>query len=458
MENTGYRQKTDAKNRRVLCYKPSEESASLIPEMAARGWEVHVARDSREAQHLLQDRKIFVGMAPVDLPSLQPEELVEITPPSSRMEWLALLHQQESLESADLTRFIADQCYDYLTMPVDPTRLMYSLGHAWGMAHMQARSQIELPTPEKEKYMVGSSAVMLNLFRAIRKVASVDAPVLIGGESGTGKELTARAIHERSGRAEGPFVAVNCGALPANLIQSELFGHEKGAFTGASARKIGLIEAAQGGTIFLDEIGDLPLDLQVNLLRFLQESSIERVGGRESIKVNARVIAATHVNLEQAVADGRFREDLYYRLQVLNIHVPPLRERGEDVVLMARYFFEKFGADKSRQLKGFSQKALLAMKQYDWPGNVRELINRVRRAMVMAEGRLITPQDLGLAGRQVGMGHEILTLAEARTRAERDAILHALACSNKNVSAAARSLGVSRVTLYRLLEKYRIHL
>jgi DNA-binding NtrC family response regulator len=285
-------------------------------------------------------------------------------------------------------------------------------------------------------------------------VACVDAPVLITGESGVGKELAAMAVHERSQRAQGRFVAVNCGALPANLIQSELFGYEKGAFTGAAARKIGHFESAAGGTIFLDEIGDLSLDLQINLLRFLQERTIERVGGTGKIQVDARVIAATHVDLEKAVAEGRFREDLYYRLHVLNLRVPSLRDRTGDIDLLARFFFEKFSKDRRPQIRGFSQRAIQAMNDHPWPGNVRELINRVRRAMVMSEKRLISAEDLGfqpalLLGRQQ-------TLDQVRDQAEKSAILASLQRARRNISRAARDLGVSRVTLYRLLEKHTI--
>ena len=249
--------------------------------------------------------------------------------------------------------------------------------------------------------------------------------------------------------------AVNCGALPPTLIESELFGHEKGAFTGASQRKTGFIEAADGGTIFLDEIGDLPMELQINLLRFLQEQTIERVGSHVSIKVNARVIAATHVDIESAVEQGRFREDLFYRLHVLNLRMPPLRERGDDIEILARFFFERFGREKRANVRGFSQKAMQAMREYDWPGNVREVINRVRRAMVMSEKRLITPQDLGLTAGQHSRGR-VITLEQAREEAERHAIIACLTRARNNISCAARYLGVSRVTLYRLLNKHAI--
>jgi DNA-binding NtrC family response regulator len=279
-------------------------------------------------------------------------------------------------------------------------------------------------------------------------------PVLIWGESGSGKELTSQAIHTLSPRAAEPFVPINCGAIPPALIQSELFGHARGAFTGAAKDKAGLIESAAGGTVFLDEIGDLPKDLQSNLLRFLQEKTIYRVGSTRSIEVDVRVIAASHVNLQQAVADSLFREDLYYRLNVLPIDVPPLRERKDDLEALAQHFFRTYADEKAPQLKGFGSDALRAIREHDWPGNVRELINRIRRAMVLSEGRLIGPHDLGLAPRRAvapGAG-----LEGSRIDAERAAIDASLERAGRNITHAARDLGVSRMTLYRLLAKHGI--
>jgi DNA-binding NtrC family response regulator len=371
----------------------------------------------------------------------------------SNMQWVALI-SRDAMQDRVICELVRTCFYDYHTLPPDPDRLLVTLGRAYGMAELHQRLYREHDGKLNEYEMVGTSPVMQALFRDIRKIGSVDAPVLVQGESGTGKELTALAIHARSRRADAPFVAVNCGALPANLIQSELFGHEKGAFTGAHQRKIGRIEGAAGGTIFLDEIGDLSLDLQVNLLRFLQEKTIERVGGTQSIHVDVRVIAATHVDLEKAVAEGRFREDLYYRLNVLHLRVPALRERENDIELLARFFFEKFSREKNPQVRGFSQQALQVMNTYSWPGNVRELINRIRRAMVMCENRLIAPADLGLERRS--SKRCIRTLVGARAAAEKEAIQYALRHTRNNVSHAAHELRISRVTLYRLMEKYGI--
>jgi len=278
--------------------------------------------------------------------------------------------------------------------------------------------------------------------------------VLITGESGTGKELAARAIHERSRRSSGPFIAVNCAALPETLIQSELFGYERGAFTGAQRRKLGSIESASGGTLFLDEIGDIALDLQVNLLRFLEEGTIQRVGNPNEIPVDVRVIAATHNDMERATAQGRFREDLYFRLNVLRLEMPALRERGTDLEVLAQFFFRRFRGETSQKVRGFSPEALQAIAEYDWPGNVRELINRVRRAMVMCEGRLIRPADLALASRSRPVS--LLTLDEVRAEAEREAILRALKATGYNLSQTARALAISRPRLYRLMAQYNV--
>lgn len=304
-----------------------------------------------------------------------------------------------------------------------------------------------------DNHFIGRSAAMQSVFRAIQKIAPGDAPILITGESGTGKEVAARSIHLSSGRAKGPFIAVNCGAISPNLIQSELFGHVKGAFTGAHKTKIGRLEAANGGTIFLNEIGDLGLDPQVNLLRFLQEKIIERVGGIESIQLDVRVIAATHVNLLNAVKEGKFREDLFYRLNVFQLRLPSLREREDDILEIATHYLKLFLRERGSRVEDFSEEAKRIMNAYHWPGNIRELINRVRRAVVMCDTRLITPADLNLE-RRSGDREHIPTLAEVRAQAEKLAIRSAIRRNRGNIAAAARQLGISRVTLYQLMGKY----
>ena len=312
--------------------------------------------------------------------------------------------------------------------------------------------------------MLGHSPAMRRLRETLRKVAATDAPVLVTGESGTGKELAAANIHRCSGRASGPFVAINCAALPPSLIASELFGHERGAFTGADQRRIGHIEAAEGGTLFLDEIGDLPLDLQAHLLRFLQEKTIDRLGGRRSIKVDVRIVAATNMSLRQAVSAGRFREDLFYRLNVLTVEMPPLRERGADVETICEAFLEKLARENDRPVRPLSAEARAALSAHSWPGNVRELIATLRRAVIMADGAEIEVADLGLPFQirhAPGAGSPMPARADvgaARREAEAEAVRRALVTHGENVTRAAESLGVSRVTLYRMMERLGIAL
>ncbi|EKE75964.1 two component sigma-54 specific, Fis family transcriptional regulator [Gallaecimonas xiamenensis 3-C-1] len=421
-----------------------------------QGWQLDRVTSPAKARALLAENGYEVGLARVcQLGERQREELEDVLCDNRAPVWIVLT-SAEDLDNQEFCRLIYENCYDFYTLPLDDkcNYLRATLGHAYGISRLKDIGERQLSSLD-ECQMVGASPAILQVFQQIRKVAAVEAPVLINGESGTGKELIARAIHQRSTRKRGPFVAVNCGALPDTLIQSELFGHEKGAFTGAMRRKLGRLEMAQGGTLFLDEIGDLPLEQQVNLLRFLQEGTIERLGGEGSVPLDVRVIAATHVNLEEAVAKGRFREDLYYRLNVLNMLVPPLRERIGDVELLARFFFQKFSLDHNAKAKGFSQPALMAISHYSWPGNVREMINRIRRALVMSENRLISPEDLGLNGQ--GGDCKVVSLEEARNQAEREAVVLSLAQTQHNVSEAARLLGVSRVTLYRLLDKHKLN-
>jgi DNA-binding NtrC family response regulator len=371
------------------------------------------------------------------------------------MRWVALVGKGE-LEDKRLTTLIRNNFYDFHTLPLDINRLNIVLGHAHGLARLaEAQDQPETGAVDEDG-MVGISPPVAQLRKHIRKAAVTDTPILISGESGTGKELVARSIHRHSAQGKGPFVAVNCASLPATLIQAELFGHEKGAFTGAHARKIGLIEAAANGTLFLDEIGDLSIELQTNLLRFLQERTITRVGGHDEIPVNARVIAATNVDLERAIEAGTFRKDLYYRLNVIQVRTVPLRERREDIECLAMHFLEKFRHQGKRRLKGFSAEALKALGQHGWPGNIRELSNKILRAVVVAEGKIITAEDLDL---NTSQDHgNVASLEEARNLAEARAIQSMMVYTRKNMSETARLLGITRATLYRLISKHNLML
>lgn len=325
-------------------------------DLASAGWDVHVTTNILDARSAIRSHDLHTGMILLDDPHRTILGNIEdIILQGRSMEWIALL-TEKCLQSPVLSGFVAENCFDYHTLPLDAGRLAVILGHAAGKAQLKGRvadDRIRYGDDE----LVGRSQSIQDIRRKMRKMEGVDAPILISGESGTGKELVAHLIHQHSTRSKAPFVAVNCGALPAHLIQTELFGHEKGAFTGAIQRKIGRIEAAAGGTIFLDEIADLPFELQTNLLRFLQEKTIERVGSHQSITIDVRVIAASNIDLEKAVTEGRFREDLYYRLNVLNLRIPPLRERTGDIELLAMAFLEKFSGRRKYSPRRFSQQA-----------------------------------------------------------------------------------------------------
>ncbi|GAB2727097.1 sigma-54 interaction domain-containing protein [Halomonas garicola] len=445
-----------------LIAEPSNKTESLIMKTEAMGWELHKLNISLNNFNFYLDDKCLVGL--VFLDSIKENQLnqLEYIILKNHCLWIAVLTDKSLLEDKDTLSLVASLCHGFMELSARSEDLNCLMKHAASLAqiqkqHLALRRNTAATSADSAEYeMVGTTPVMHKLFETIRKVAPVEAPVFISGESGTGKELTALAIHERSSRASHIFHAINCGALPEQLVQSELFGHEKGAFTGAAQRKIGRIEAADNGTLFLDEIGDLPLEQQVNLLRFLETQRIQRVGGMSEISVNVRIVSATHINLEEAVKKGRFREDLYHRLNVLQVKVPALREHPEDIEILARYFFDRFSSDKPSQLKGFSREALQAMRSYHWPGNIRELLNRIRRAMVMCDNRLIQPEDLDIKNSESTFFNQ--SLGQARDKAEREALILALQRSGHKVHPAARELGVSRVTIYRLIEKHGLFL
>ena len=437
------------------------EKNNIINQKILQEWGVQTAHDVASARLLLNNHNYGVGIVRFsgNGEELLTGELKEILFSNPYIKWIALL-PQTALQNQCMCRLIADHFYDFHHLPIDEQRLNIVLGRAFGNGRLTYETTQQQLTEhldvdvDVDEGMVGESPAINALHNQIEKVAKVDTPVLITGESGTGKELAANLIHRSSIRAGAPFVAVNCAALPANLIQAELFGYERGAFTGAYKQKIGRIESANMGTIFLDEIGDLPADMQITLLRFLEERTIDRVGGGEPVAVDVRVIAATHVDLQDAVERGEFREDLYYRLRVLHLHMPTLSERGKDVVILANHFFEQFRYEKRYAVKDFSHSAIQAMYSHCWPGNVRELINSVRRALVMSDGPLILPADLGLERR--GNKRFVMSLEESRAAADLAAIMQAFENGGNNITRAAELLGISRGTLYRLMEKHDI--
>lgn len=358
--------------------------------------------------------------------------------------------------------------YDFCQKPIELDTLKVILQRAFHLAELEAENRRLHASKTDERASMegifGQCPQMEEIFSIIRKVGSIDVPILILGESGTGKELVAQAIHENSLRKKGPFIPINCGAIPENLLEAELFGHEKGSFTGAQARVHGKVEFAHGGTLFLDEIGDMPLLLQVKLLRFLQEKVIQRVGGRENIEVDARIVAATNIDIEEAIKNGNFREDLYYRIGVVTAKLPPLRDRGDDIALLANLFMRRFANEFKRRVKCFSVASLRVLNTYEWPGNIRELENRIKRAVVMTETQTIEPQDLGFAAKNMfedqdktlcyGIDVSGLKLKEARAVVEKGLLAEALEASQGNVMKAAEILGVSRPTLYDLMKKH----
>ncbi|RKY30931.1 MAG: PEP-CTERM-box response regulator transcription factor [Candidatus Omnitrophota bacterium] len=350
--------------------------------------------------------------------------------------------------------------FDYYTKPIDVEELKIILKRASYIQNLEKenlRLSQELENRIKFEDMIGDSLQMREIFRLIRRIAPSDATVLISGESGTGKELVARAIHSLSPRKNYPFVVINCGAIPETLLESELFGHEKGAFTDAYTQKKGKLEVADKGTVFLDEIGEMSLSLQVKILRFLQEKVIERVGSNTPIELDVRIIAATNQELKERIKEGKFREDLYYRLSVININLPPLRERGEDILLLANYFLNKYKKEAGgERIKGFTKQAKELMLNYSWPGNVREMENRVRRAVILTENSLIGPFELGFSREELDKDLGKFSLKEIRKNIETKLIKEALEEARGNVSLAAKMLGITRPTLYDLMKKYNI--
>lgn len=364
-------------------------------------------------------------------------------------------------ERASALGAIANGAWDFYQKPIDIDELGLIVRRAFHVRELEVENARLAEQGASDNRVLGGMITgapeMLKVARTIERVANLDVSVMLLGASGTGKELLARGLHEASGRRDGAFVAINCAAIPENLLESELFGHEKGAFTGAVKTTEGKIELAHGGTLFLDEVGDIPLPLQVKLLRFLQERTIERIGGRKPIAVDTRIICATHRDLDAMIAAQSFRDDLYYRLAEMVVKIPALAERPGDAVLLARHFLHHYAPQMNPAVRGFAPDALQAIDEARWPGNVRELENRIKRAVIMADGKLVTRGDLDMAGGEVGDDEAWLNLRSAREAADRVAIRRAVTQSEGNISAAAKLLGISRPTLYDLLKQYRMH-
>ncbi len=438
---------------RPLLYLSRQHDAALCRFLSQAGWKIVFASNRRDLDDQQLNAQPMAGL--FDLHSGFEDDEVESFEPWFALDhigWIGSVSRTEAL-SDSARRILGTYFADYRTQPSDPESISHAVGHALGMAQLRTSNMpaaSHAPSPEG---MIGNCPAMHSLFRAIGKVAKWDAPVLIAGESGSGKEIAAQAIHKASRHCNGPFIAVNCAAIPPTLLLSELFGYERGAFTGALKRKPGRIEMADGGTLFLDEIGDMPIESQTSLLRFLETGRIERLGGTESVTVKARIISATHVNLEAAVAAERFRSDLYHRLCVLRVKQPPLRERGSDVILLAEHILNDIRKQSPDRIKGFSPAAIRAISAHGWPGNVRELINRIRHAAAMCENGVVNPADLDL---EPPAETRPLTLAEIRESAERDALKEALQRHHERLMDVAEELGISRVTLFRMMREHKL--
>jgi two-component system, NtrC family, response regulator len=423
--------------------------------------EVHTASDRESALRQVKALRPPVVTLDLGLPPA-PDDAVEGL--RTLAEILAVAPETKVIvvtgneERAHAVRAIALGAYDFYQKPIDGQVLSLIVRRAFNVFDLEAENRrLQQSREPSFQGIVTSSEVMLKLCRTVEKVAPTDISVLLLGESGTGKELFARALHNLSARRRGPFIAINCAAIPENLLESELFGHERGAFTGAVRQAKGKIESAQKGTLFLDEIGDMPMSLQVKLLRFIQERVIERVGGRETIPVDVRIVCATHQDLESRIRTGGFREDLFYRIGEMALNIPPLRERDDDCVVLARHLIDKFSADHGRRRLQLAPDALAALRSHGWAGNVRELENRIKRAVILTEGQSITAAHMGLAAPIGSSEPETATLQEARDEAERKALSSALALSAGNLSATAKILGVSRPTVYSLLKQHNVN-
>ena len=443
---------------KLLLVDDDEEIRTQMKWALGSDYDLSMAGDRAEAVQVFGRERSGVVLLDLGLPpkANEPDEglatLDEIISLEPLVKVIIISGQSEKKNAI---RAVGAGAYDFLVKPIEMEELKLVLRRAVHVANLEHEHRRLREETQVEGFegMVGASPEMHGVFAYIRKVAVTTAPVLLLGESGTGKELAALAIHQRSPRKDGPFIAINCNGIPETLLESELFGHEKGAFTGAHMQRKGLIESATGGTLFLDEVGELPPQIQVKLLRFLQEQTVQRIGGRQAINIDTRVVAATNADLQQAIHNGRFREDLYFRLAVIVIHLPPLRERGNDVTLLATEFLYRYAAQIGKKRLAFAPDALHALHRHPWPGNVRELQNRVKRAVIMTEGKRLTVDDLELTE---SSNTSRATLKEAREAVEKEVVTRALTRNQGKITSAAADLGISRPTLYELMDKLEI--
>ena len=448
----------------VLLIVEDDEGLQRQLKWAYEGYRVMIAGDRRQAIEMVRLHEPSVVTLDLGLPP-DPDgtsegfatlsEIVALKPDTK----VIVASGHGARESA--LKAIALGAYDFYRKPVDIDELGLIVSRAFHLREIEEENRrLEASgggTTTVLGSIVSASPEMLKVARTIERVATADVSVMLLGASGTGKELLARAVHERSPRAKGEFIAINCAAIPENLLEAELFGYERGAFTGAVKTTPGKIELAQAGTLFLDEVGDIPLPLQVKLLRFLQERVIERIGGRAPIAVDTRIVSATHQDLDAMQADGRFRDDLYYRLAEIVVKIPSLAERAGDALLLARHFTNLYSREMNPKVQGLAPDAAEAIDAYPWPGNVRELENRIKRAVIMADGKLVGAADLDLPGSKAGSADPLpINLRAAREVADRRAIHHALMRSENNISSAAKLLGISRPTLYDLIKQYQL--
>ncbi|MDD2540807.1 MAG: PEP-CTERM-box response regulator transcription factor [Desulfuromonadaceae bacterium] len=451
---------------KLIIIEDNQEISNQLRWGLAKEYEVFVACDRMEALPLIKKHAPRVITLDLGLPPDETgceegfrclEEILQRTPSAK----VIMITGNDERENA--LRAVQCGAYDYYCKPFDLSELKVILKRAFHLAAIEnensrLQNSIDLHgfTPGG---IIGTSPRMLGVFSSIRKVASSEVAVLITGESGTGKELVAKAIHELSPRKPKSFIAINCGAIPENLLEAELFGYEKGAFSGANTRVQGKVEFAHKGTLFLDEIGELPLNLQVKLLRFLQEKTIQRVGGREDISVDARIIAATNRDIVKETEAGAFREDLYYRISVIHIKLPPLRDRGEDIILLANFFLRRCSHQFGKKVHRFSPDSIKLLESYEWPGNVRELENKVQRAVIMSDSSIIEPEALDFSLKTAKEGiHSFanLSLKDAREMVEREMVIAAIENQKNNMAKTAEVLGISRPTLYDLVKKHNI--